>query len=183
MDETIIGQDSATIETTPEPELELTLDETTGDEDTVESLRAKLAEKEALLLKEADARRQLTARAKQAEAKKPAPQLTEKHDDIRATVLELKMAETKRQYGYENGLSPEETDFVFKINSKPGKDTLDDVAIKGALQAIRNKKKVESNTPKASRSSGFQLPTKKGELTADDKEAAYEKYKKDRLGE
>ena len=48
---------------------------------------------------------------------------------------------------------------------------------------LKDKKKVADNIPRASRSSGFQLPTKKGELTADDKEAAYEKFKKDRLGE
>ena len=123
------------------------------------------------------------AKTLQAELEKyKKPPLTEKPDDIRATVAELKMAETKRQYGYENGLSPEETDFVFKFSSQPSKDTLNDVAIKGALQAIRAKKKVSDNTPKASRSSGFQFSAKKSELSADEKQAEYEKKIKERMG-
>ena len=61
--------------TTTEPqeqELEITLEETT-EEETVESLKAKLDEANAKLEKEAEARRQLTARAKTAEAKAVKP--------------------------------------------------------------------------------------------------------------
>jgi hypothetical protein len=61
--------------TTNEPqeqELEITLEET-ADEETVESLKAKLDEANAKLEKEAEARRQLTARAKTAEAKAVKP--------------------------------------------------------------------------------------------------------------
>lgn len=159
-------------ETTIAPELEINLDEETAEPQVETVPKSQYS--------------QVFARAKKAEealkayqTKKP---LEEKHDDIRSTVAELKLAETKRQFGYENGLSPEETDFVFKINGKPTKDALNDVAIKGALQAIRSQKKVADNTPSASRSSGFQLPTKKAPLTSDDKEEAYEKYKKERLG-
>ena len=165
-----------------EQELEINLDEPTAEE-VVATLKAQLAEKEALLAKEAEARRQLTARAKDAESKISAPRLEEKHDDIRSTVAELKLAETKRQFGYEHGLSPEETDFVFKINGKPTKEALDDVAIKGALQAIRGQKKVAGNTPRASRSSGFTLPTKKTPLTADEKQEAFDKAKREKMGE
>lgn len=122
------------------------------------------------------------AKVLQAELEKyKKPTLTEKPDDITSTVKRLELAETKRQYGYEHGLSPEETDFVFKISPKPSKETLDDVAIKGALQAIRAKKKVSDNTPKASRSAGFQFQAKKGELTAGEKQAEYEKRIKERL--
>jgi hypothetical protein len=55
---------------TQEQELEVKPEETT-DEETVETLKAQLAEKDAQLQKEAEARRQLTARAKAAEAAKP----------------------------------------------------------------------------------------------------------------
>ena len=173
MDETIDQVVPATNETTQEPELEINLDEETA-EPQVETVpksqysqvfaRAKKAE-EALKALQAD--------------KKP---LETKHDDIRSTVAELKLAETKRQFGYANGLSPEETDFVFKLNQNPTKDVLEDVAVKGALTALRSKKKVEDNIPRASRSSGFQLPTKKTPLTSQEKEEAYEKYKKEKLG-
>jgi len=176
MVETITGQDSATNETPVEettiaPELEINLDEEIA-EPQVETVPKSQYSQVFARMKKAE-------EALKAKAEKP---LETKHDDIRSTVAELKLAETKRQFGYENGLSPEETDFVFKINSKPTKDALDDVAIKGALQAIRGQKKVADNTPRASRSSGFQLPTKKAPLSADEKEEAYEKYKKEKLG-
>jgi hypothetical protein len=98
-------------------------------------------------------------------------------------VAELKLAETKRQFGYENGLSPEQTDFVYKINQKPSKELLEDAPIKAALKAIEDKKKVADNTPRASRSSGFTLPTKKTPLTADEKQEAFDKAKREKLGE
>ena len=164
-------------ETTIAPELEINLDEETAEPqvDTVPKSQYQQvwtrAKRDGELLK--------ATQAELAKYKKP---LEEKHDDIRSTVAELKLAETKRQFGYEHGLSPEETDFVFKINGKPTKEALDDVAIKGALQAIKGQKKVADNTPRASRSSGFQLPTKKSPLSTDEKEEAYEKYKKERLG-
>jgi len=169
--------DSTTTESEQELELDINPNEETEEPQSEETVpksqynqvfaRTKAVEAELKALK-----------ASQAE-KKP---LQEKPDDITKTVAELKLAETKRQYGYENGLSPEETDFVFKLSSNPSKETLNDVAIKGALQAIRAKKKVSDNTPKASRSAGFQFQAKKGELSASEKQAEYEKRIKERLG-
>lgn len=121
--------------------------------------------------------RQLTARAKKAEAVK-AP-ITKKEvvdDDIKQTVQSLQLAETKRQFGYQNGLSPEETDHIFKINSNPTKEILEDPFVKGGLQAIRAKKRVEDNTPSTtSRSPRFELP-KKENMNADDKQKAFEEH-------
>jgi len=178
MDETIIGQDSATIEapveeTTIAPELEINLDEETAEPQVETVPKSQYSQVFARMKKAEEA-------LKSVQTKKP---LEEKHDDIRSTVAELKLAETKRQFGYEHGLSPEETDFVFKINGKPTKEALDDVAIKGALQAIRSQKKVADNIPRASRSSGFTLPTKKTPLTADEKQEAFDKAKREKLGE
>ena len=123
--------------------------------------------------------RQLTARAKKAEAKPEPRQITKEdkgNDDIRQTVQSLQLAETKRQFGYQNGLSPEETDHIFKINSNPTKEILDDPFVKGGLQAIRAKRRVEDNTPQtSSRSPRFELP-KKEDLTPDDKQKAFEDF-------
>lgn len=122
--------------------------------------------------------RQLTARAKKAEAVREPRQFKkeDKTDDIRQTVQSLQLAETKRQFGYQNGLSPEETDHIFKINSNPTKEILEDPFVKGGLQAIRAKKRVEDNTPSSSsRSPRFELP-KKEDLNADDKQKAFEEF-------
>lgn len=162
-----------------EPQVEETVessDETTPSKEEVESLRAELE-------KEREAKRQLTARAKQAEdklkASKPLP--TEGDEDIRKTVKELSLAESKRQFGYANGLSPEETDYLFKISPTPSKELLDDPFVKGGIQAIRAKRKIDNNTPSStSRSPKFALP-KKEDLTSDDKQAAFEKFVSEKM--
>lgn len=62
----------------------------------------------------------------------------------------LKTIETKRQFGYENNLSPEETDMLFKFNPKPTKEDLNNPFVKGGLEAIRAQRRVENNTPSPS---------------------------------
>lgn len=123
--------------------------------------------------------RQLTARAKKAEAKPEPRQIIKEdkgNDEIKQTVQSLKLAEDKRQFGYQNGLSPEETDYLFKFNPNPTKELLEDPFIKGGLQTIRAKKRVEDNTPStSSRSPRFELP-KKEDLTPDDKQKAFEDF-------
>ena len=61
MDETI-NNEVAQPQVGQEPELEINLEEAPVEE-TVESLKVQLAERDALLAKEVEARRQLTARA------------------------------------------------------------------------------------------------------------------------
>lgn len=146
-----------------------------------ESVKEMLAKKDAMI-------RQLHARAKKAESEKKnfnnQPKRESKKvetDDIRDTVISLKIAEQKRQFGYENGLSPEETDYLFKINPEPTKELLQDPFIKGGLEAVRAKKRAESNTPSLnSRSPRFELPKKK-DLTPDDKQKNFESYMKSRF--
>lgn len=143
-------------------------DEPTG---IPEEIQKQIERKDAII-------RQLTARAKKAEAVREPRQIKkeDKEDDIRQTVQSLQLAETKRQFGYANGLSPEETDHIFKINSNPTKEVLEDPFVKGGLQAIRAKKRVEDNTPSlTSRSPRFELP-KKEDLNADDKQKAFEEF-------
>jgi len=104
-----------------------------------------------------------------------------KDDDIRLTVKELQMAEKKRQFGYEHGLSPEETDAVFKLSPNPTKEVLDDPFVKGGLASLRAKKRVAENTPKSSsRSASFNIdPTK---ATAEDKQKALDEFVAKRFG-
>jgi hypothetical protein len=168
--------DSATIETpveetTKAPELEINLDEETAEPQVETVPKSQYSQVFARMKKAEDALKLQT--------KKP---LETKPDDITSTVKRLELAETKRQFGYEHDLSPEETDFVFKLNSKPTKEMLEDVAVKGALTALRSKKKVEDNIPRASRSAGLNLSTAKKPLTSEEKEEAFEKYKKEKLG-
>jgi hypothetical protein len=137
-----------------------------------------------IIKKKDEAIRQLTARAKKAEAlaknitnqSRKAEVKGEDTEDIKQTVQELKLAETKRQFGYANGLSPEETDYLFKISPNPSKELLEDPFIKGGIEAIRKTKRAEQNTPALnSRSPRFEVPKKK-DLTLDDKQKAFEDY-------
>jgi hypothetical protein len=166
--------------TNPETEAEELLTEADA-EDTTEEEPSDAAKE---LERARDINRQLLARLrKERDAKKTVGTTSPKTDDgdIRSTVQSLKLAEDKRQFGYEHGLSPEEADAVFRINPKPTKETLDDPFVKGGLQAIRARKRAESNTPPlAGRSPAFALP-KKENLTSDDKQEAYEKFKENFL--
>jgi hypothetical protein len=138
-------------------------------------VQKELAKKDAII-------RQLTARAKKAEQQQKNFDINKRDekvgvdDDIKQTVQSLALAERKRQFGYENNLSPDETDHIFKINPNPTKEVLEDPFVKGGLQAIRAKKRVESNTPNStSRSPRFEIP-KKEDLTPDDKQKAFEEF-------
>ena len=166
-------QDNRESELLNTEEVEIDLDSEVETTEDVEELKAQLQKKDEII-------RQTLARAKNAEQKikitKPEPKAKVDNDDIYKTVSELKLAEQKRQFGYENSLSPEETDHIFKLNPNPSKETLDDVFVKGGLEAIRNKKKLEANTPAlSSRSPKFQVPSKK-DMTPADKQKAFEEY-------
>lgn len=78
------------------------------------------------------------------------PEKKEVDEDIRTTVSQLALAEKKRQFGYEHGLSPEETDAIFRFNTNPTKDDLEQPFIKAGLEGLRSKKRVESATPSPS---------------------------------
>lgn len=141
--------------------------------ESVEDLKAKLEA-------EAVARRQLTARAKAAEEKnaqyEQKKQLKTEDTDIKSTVQSLKLAEDKRQFGYEHNLSPVEVDAIFKVNPNPTKETLEDPFVKGGLSAVRSKGKVENNIPRASRGNSPLASRKKlSEMTPNEKQDAFEK--------
>lgn len=102
-------------------------------------------------------------------------------NDIRLTVKELQLAEKKRQFGYEHGLSPEEADAVFKLSPNPSKEVLEDPFVKGGLAALRAKKRVAENIPSSStRSASFSINTKDNSPEA--KQKALEEFVKNRFG-
>lgn len=100
-------------------------------------------------------------------------------EDIIQTVKGLEMAEKKRQFGYENGLSPEETDKVFQISGgKPSKKTLEDPFIKAGIESLRASKRVEANTPSSSTSSKSYGGKSFSELDPKEKQKAWEEQMK-----
>lgn len=96
-------------------------------------------------------------------------------DEIVETVKSLKMLEDKRQFGFENGLSPQETDYAFKFSGgKPTKEILEDPFFKAGLDGLRSKQRLENNTPSSSsRSAIFQNKDFK-EMTDDERRKAFE---------
>lgn len=98
-------------------------------------------------------------------------------DDIRKTVADLALAEKKRQFGYQHGLSPEETDAVFMFTPNPTKETLTHPFVEGGLAKLRSKKRVEENTPSSSSRSGTPFAVK-ADATPAEKQAAHEQWTK-----
>lgn len=97
------------------------------------------------------------------------------------SVKKLETIEAKRQFGYENSLSPEETDFIFKFsNGKPDKTVLENPFVKSGLEGFRASKRVEDNTPgSTSRSPIFQGKEFK-DMTDDERRSSFESSAKKR---
>lgn len=95
--------------------------------------------------------------------------------EIVKSVKRLEEIENKRQFGFEHQLSPEETDFVFKISGgKPSKEVLEDPFVKSGLEGYRSKKRLEANTPSSSSSSSPFKTKQFNEMSEDEKRKAYE---------
>lgn len=102
-------------------------------------------------------------------------------DDTKVTELAsqvevLSLAERKRQFGHEHGLSPAETDAVFKVNPKPTAEDLKDPFIAGGVKAIRDKERQAKNTPGASNTSPLYGGKKWEELTPAEKKAHWPEH-------
>ena len=138
--ETVI--DSATLESEVEKDLEIILDneESIGD-DTIESLKAKLAEKDVQLLKEAEARRQLTARAKTAEAKAPVKKENSQFNNLDDTAVERKILKSQ-------GMSEELLDELVALSTVRGKSLLDTVS-DPLFIALKESKEADAKSAKA----------------------------------
>lgn len=94
--------------------------------------------------------------AEQGKINNPAPKQQDPNDagdDISKRLSTLELEKEKRQFGYENNLSPEETDRVFIFaqgaNKQP-KDVLSDPFIKSGLASLRATNKTSSATPRPS---------------------------------
>lgn len=96
-------------------------------------------------------------------------------DEISKDINELKMEKNKRTFGYEHGLSPDEVDAVFAFNPAPTKDILDNPFVKGGIDAIRAKKKVNEAIPAPTHAASKIMDKKFEELPADEKQAEWKK--------
>lgn len=118
----------------------------------------------------------IAERNKKKNINKPKSNKSEDENDLRKDVETLKLSEQKRQFGYEHGLSPEETDKIFSITSNPTKETLEDPFVKAGIEAIRKTKKLESNTP-SSNSKSVQLDRKKmSEMSPAEQNKAWQEH-------
>lgn len=126
-------------------------------EETVETPAEESVEDKAARLEEAN--RKLFERAKKAEAEakalKQSKPLQDKPKPVEETfvndIKELKLAEKKRQFGYKNALSPEETDKLFRYagDSDPN-EVLKDPFFQAGLKTFRQQQKVQDATPSSS---------------------------------
>jgi len=98
----------------------------------------------------------------------------ETDDELVSRLSKLEQIESKRQFGFENGLSPEETDFIFQATGgKPSKDALETPFIKHGLEGYRQSKRVENNTPNPSSRSLTYQGKEFSELTTEEKQKAF----------
>lgn len=101
--------------------------------------------------------------------------------DAGTRLSRLEQAEAKRMFGYENNLSPEETDAVFRLNPNPTKETLADPFVKGGLEAIRARKRVENATPSPSNRSSAVDGKVWTEMTAEERAKNFTKLAEQKL--
>ncbi len=113
-------------------------------QDDAEALRQRLADVEAK-------NKQLYARLKkQVPAEKPKLKSEEDIGETGTRLSKLELLETKRQFAWENNLSPDETDKVFSLTRNPTKETLKDPFIQAGLEGLRALKRVSEATPSTS---------------------------------
>lgn len=88
-----------------------------------------------------DGRRVLPARA---------PKTNEELQRTNARLDGIELANAKRDFGYDYGLSPKQVDFVAKFDPKLSAKTLELPHIKAALESMGNAAKARTNTPRTS---------------------------------
>lgn len=95
-------------------------------------------------------------------------------DPIVNSVRRLEDIERKRTFGYENSLSPEEVDAVFKLDPKLSRKTLDNPFVQGGLERLRAQKNADANIPSGHSARKFGTEGKNwNELPATEKEANF----------
>lgn len=119
-----------------------------------ESAEDKVARIEASNKKLFERTKKAEAELKALKTKNPsskAPKKADIDDDLANDVKELKTIEKKRQFGYRNSLSPEETDNLFRFaGDEDPSEALKNPFFQSALSASRAKTRVEDATPSGS---------------------------------
>jgi len=99
--------------------------------------------------------------------------------DDRLTALERadrdrQVLERKREFGYENGLSPAQVNLVFRLTKRPTGKFLKVPHVKAALDAISAQERIRSNTPSNS-GRNFRSPSGKKwiELKPEERQASF----------
>ena len=87
----------------------------------------------------------------------------------------IEISNAKRDYGYQNNLSPAEVDLVFKFaNGKPTAKTLEHPFVKGGLENLRTSNNLKDNLSKGSGASTFEVEGKKwDDLKPEEKQANF----------
>lgn len=93
--------------------------------------------------------------------------------DLEDRLSRVETVERKRDFGYRYKLSPEQVDFVFKVDPEPTEKTLSDVFVKSALKGFEKSRKIADNTPKT-RTSSFSVIKDGKPLSKAERDAAYQ---------
>lgn len=95
-----------------------------------------------------------------------------KDDPLNSRLEAIEISNAKRDFGYQNNLSPVETDLVFKFaNGKPTAKTLEHPFVKGGLEQLRTSSNLKNNLSSGSGASTFEVEGKKWEdLKPDEKQ-------------
>lgn len=81
----------------------------------------------------------------------PTPEKPKIDDELVTDIKELKQIEKKRQFGYKNKLSPEETDLLFRFaGTTDPNESLKDQDFKDLLDARRRRERVANAIPSSS---------------------------------
>lgn len=75
------------------------------------------------------------------------PKVEDQVADLQKWRQDAEAAEAKRQFGYDNSLSPSEVDIVFRFAKKPTEKTLSDPIVQGALNGYRTSNRARNNIP------------------------------------
>ena len=117
------------------------------------------------------------ANAKELKAKIPlqTPEKPKFEDDVIQKVDRLEQIEKKRQFGYKNSLSPEETDLLFRFaGSQDPTEVIKDEIFKDVLEAQRRRTRVADAIPSSS-NRNISVDGKPFESLTDDQKADFRK--------
>lgn len=119
-----------------------------------------------------NAQRRVSSKERRPDVTTP-PKPDARIDKIEKSLGEISLTNRKRDFGFQNSLSPDEVDFVFRQTSRPTKKFLETPYVRGAIEAMRAESNVRANTP----SSGGRTFGPKGkswsELEPGDKQANF----------